>query len=223
VPRGRRWFYAALAATTLVLVVLVANSPCGATVGFNSGMPWYEYLHTQGWAIAHYLRLALVPNALSLDYDFRAIAHWRGIPGLLLLGALAVATILAWARASRWGWRGFLGAWFFLILAPSSSVVPILTELVAERRMYLPLAAVVMVFVVAVVAVVMLDAHREDLAENYLGRAADLGPTDADALTELGNVKSNLGKKAEAIALFGRALRLDPNDVAARAGLARLR
>ena len=35
---------------------------------------------------------------------------------------------------------GFPGAWFFLILAPTSSVLPIVTEVAAEHRMYLPLA-----------------------------------------------------------------------------------
>ena len=36
---------------------------------------------------------------------------------------------------------GFLGVWFFVTLAPTSSVVPIATEVGAERRMYLPLMA----------------------------------------------------------------------------------
>jgi len=43
---------------------------------------------------------------------------------------------------------GFAGAWFFLILAPSSSVVPIVTEIIAEHRMYLSLAAVIAVVVI---------------------------------------------------------------------------
>ena len=41
----------------------------------------------------------------------------------------------------RWPAIGFLGAMFFLTLAPTSSVVPIASEVGAERRMYLPLAA----------------------------------------------------------------------------------
>jgi tetratricopeptide (TPR) repeat protein len=45
---------------------------------------------------------------------------------------------------------GFLGAWFFLTLAPTSSIMPISTEVGAERRMYLPLMAVVSFAVVAV-------------------------------------------------------------------------
>ena len=38
---------------------------------------------------------------------------------------------------------GFLGAWFWITLAPTSTIVPIATEVAAERRMYLPLAALV--------------------------------------------------------------------------------
>jgi hypothetical protein len=47
-------------------------------------------------------------------------------------------------------WRpkiGFLGVWFFITLAPTSSFVPIATEVGAERRMYLPLAAMVVLIV----------------------------------------------------------------------------
>ena len=41
-----------------------------------------------------------------------------------------------------------MGAWFFLILAPTSSVLPI-RDLAFEHRMYLPLAAVVTAAIVA--------------------------------------------------------------------------
>jgi tetratricopeptide (TPR) repeat protein len=44
---------------------------------------------------------------------------------------------------------GFLGVWFFAILAPSTGVVPITPEWAAEKRMYLPLAAVVVAVVLA--------------------------------------------------------------------------
>jgi Flp pilus assembly protein TadD len=42
---------------------------------------------------------------------------------------------------------GFMGAWFFLTLAPASSLVPIATEVGAERRMYLPLLGLVILVV----------------------------------------------------------------------------
>jgi Flp pilus assembly protein TadD len=148
--RLRRWFYVALAASLALLVALVAGNPRGTAAGFHAGLPWYEYLHSQGWAVARYLRLVAWPDALTLDYGTHPVAHWRGIPGLLLLVAFFGVTLVAWARVERWGGLAFSGAWFFLILAPTSSVLPIVTEIAAERRLYLPLAAVVVIAIVAV-------------------------------------------------------------------------
>ncbi len=62
---------------------------------------------------------------------------------LLVLSAFSLRALAPHLPVSRWGWFGFLGAWFFMILAPSSSVLPITTEMAAERRIYLPLVAVV--------------------------------------------------------------------------------
>ena len=61
---------------------------------------------------------------------------------MLVPGALVVALACSRCVALRARPRlGFLGAWFFVTLAPTSSVVPIATEVGAERRMYLPLMA----------------------------------------------------------------------------------
>ena len=62
---------------------------------------------------------------------------------MLVLLALA---ILALKRHST---AGFWGAWFFVTLAPASSVLPIPSEVGAERRMYLPLVAVLVLLVSA--------------------------------------------------------------------------
>jgi Flp pilus assembly protein TadD len=66
------------------------------------------------------------------------------LPAVPIVG-LVVATVWAVARGAA---VGFLGAWFFLTLAPSSSVIPI-KDLAFEHRMYLPLAAVAVLCVVA--------------------------------------------------------------------------
>jgi tetratricopeptide (TPR) repeat protein len=53
-------------------------------------------------------------------------------------------------------WRpalGLLGTAFFVLLSPSSSIVPIATEVGAERRMYLPLVTVVVLAVCTFAAV----------------------------------------------------------------------
>jgi protein O-mannosyl-transferase len=60
------------------------------------------------------------------------------VPAAVAIGGLIAATAYALIRWPKWG---FLGVWFFLILAPTSSVMP-LADLAFEHRMYLPLAAV---------------------------------------------------------------------------------
>jgi tetratricopeptide (TPR) repeat protein len=65
---------------------------------------------------------------------------------MLVVGGALLATLLAFRR---WPWAGFLGIWCFAILAASSSVVPIATQIAAEHRMYLALAAVVALAVVS--------------------------------------------------------------------------
>ena len=144
----RRWFYPLLLATSLWAIVLIASGPRGGSVGFHLGLPWYEYLYSQAWAIAHYLRLFIWPDQLTLDYGSAPIQGLRGIPGFVLLSVFGVVTIAAWTRANRWGWVAFLGTLFFFLLAPSSSFVPIVTEIAAERRIYLALAAVIVLIVV---------------------------------------------------------------------------
>jgi tetratricopeptide (TPR) repeat protein len=150
-PAVRRWFYAALICTMLWLAVLVGGGARSTTAGFETGLPWYRYLYTQAWAIGRYLRLLIVPSGLIYDYGQEPVAGLAGVPGLLVLAALGAATIVAWTR-DRWRWFGFAGAWFFLLLGPSSSVVPIRTEIAAERRIYLASASIVVMIVVGIVA-----------------------------------------------------------------------
>jgi protein O-mannosyl-transferase len=101
--------------------------------------PW-SYLLTQCRAIVHYLRLAVWPDPLVVDYGTATVTQWLDVlPQAALLAALFLGTLFALWR--KWT-VGFMGLWFFAILAPSSSVVPLPAQTMAEHRMYLPLAAV---------------------------------------------------------------------------------
>ena len=113
------------------------------------GLPTLQYALTQPRAILHYLRLAFWPYPLCFDYGWTygwPTAHTLAdaLPELTVIGVLLAATAWAWRRKPA---LGFLGAWFFLILAPTSSFVS-LSDLVVEHRMYLPLAAVVVIVTV---------------------------------------------------------------------------
>jgi tetratricopeptide (TPR) repeat protein len=153
--RGR--LYCCLAATWAVLAVSAfSTGGRAATVGFGSGVSAGQYALTQLPAVVHYLRLCFWPHPLVFDYGpvLALPSSWTFLSALVVAG-LAAATL--WCLVKRPA-AGFLGACFFAILAPSSSVVPVVTETVAEHRMYLALIPVVFL------AVYVL--HR------WLGRAA---------------------------------------------------
>ncbi len=145
----RRWaLYAGLCATWLVLVttgvvrgVFAPDPEFPTMVGFgHKGTSPMQYLMTQAEVIPHYLRLSVWPDPLCLDYTWLPAQSLRtvAIPGLVMIGLLGVTV---WALWKRPPW-GYVGAWFFIILAPTSSIVPI-HDVAFEHRMYLSLAAVI--------------------------------------------------------------------------------
>jgi Tfp pilus assembly protein PilF len=139
----KRWgLYAGLAACWGLLALLMFSAGTrGGTVGFGAiqAPDWWSYAKAEFVAVPHYLRLSLWPDSLCLDYG---ISIARPLPqvvcGAAMVGLLAAGTLWGLLRSGKWG---FLGAWFFVILAPTSSVVP-LCDPVFEHRMYLSLAAV---------------------------------------------------------------------------------
>jgi tetratricopeptide (TPR) repeat protein len=145
--RRRSRLYLGLAATWLLLAALIMSG--GRTsAGFSAGTSPWVYLLNQAEVVTHYLRLVVWPRDLVLDYGLpRALALGDVAGRAALLAALVVATGAAFVR---WPRAAFAGVWFFLTLAPTSSIVPIATEVGAERRMYLPLMAIAAAAVVLV-------------------------------------------------------------------------
>lgn len=140
--RTQQRFLLAMASTWLVLGACVALGPVNHTVGYatHQGVTAWQWLLTQAGVVAHYVQLALWPDVLRGAYS-NAVVKELGpavLPGLFVL-ALLGGVAWCWLRRPALHWLGFLGAVFFLWLAPTSTVMPIVTELVAERRMYLPM------------------------------------------------------------------------------------
>ena len=117
------------------------------SVGFQvPGITPLSYLLTQFTVIPHYLKLSFWPQPLVFDYNWPVLREAGAalLPGLVV-GSLVGSTLFALRR----GWpAGFLGAWFFGILIPTSSFFP-LADCAFEHRMYLPLTAVGVGVVVA--------------------------------------------------------------------------
>ncbi len=141
--------YLALAASWLILArsVRAAFSPNPESAGFAlAAATPLGYARSELGVVLHYLGLVFRPAGLCLDYAWPVAVGPREIlPGAIVVGGLLAATLWAIVRRPKWG---FAGAWFFLILAPSSSFLPI-RDLAFEHRMYLPLAAPAVAAVVA--------------------------------------------------------------------------
>ncbi|MEN6451062.1 MAG: tetratricopeptide repeat protein, partial [Thermoguttaceae bacterium] len=146
----RRWpLYVAMAASWAIPLVMLRHGHDGAAP-FGHGRQALDYLLAQFGVLSHYLRLCYWPCPLVVDYGvYKPQTIGQILPYALLIGTLVIGVILALRRQP---WLGFLGVAFFAILAPSSGMVPILQQVAAEKRMYLPLAAVVIATVMSVYA-----------------------------------------------------------------------
>jgi len=143
----RRWgLYAGLASTWAILAVIMAMGPRAKTVGVTLGISALDYAANQGVLVVEYLKAAVWPHPLVIDYGYaRPLPEGVATPFVLAVAALViVAALLFWRRPTV----GYPALWVFLVLAPTSSFVPIVSEVGAERRMYLPLAGLVVLLVV---------------------------------------------------------------------------
>jgi len=227
--RGR--FYGALMTTWLLLAYLmVINESRGGMVGFGLGMSAWDYALTQCQAILMYLQLSLWPNPLVLDYGDAVVSGvsevwWQGIVLLTLVAATFVALV-------RKPVVGFVAFTAFSILAPSSSFVPLTTQTMAEHRMYLPLAGVLVLLVFglyryvgkwvipAAIGLAMMagvaTAHRNKDYRSVVAVWEDTiekRPENWRSHSNLGAGYSDIGRFEDAVAAFEMALHLEPENI----------
>jgi len=227
-----RQLYLGLAATWVPLGWLVAGTGSrGGTAGFGAGgISSWDYALTSSLAIGKYLALTFWPAPLVFDYGTALQKDLLPVlPQSILIVVLVAATFYAlWRRPIA----GFLGMGFFAILGPSSSIIPIASEPMAEHRMYLPLAALISVLVLGsalllgrrcVVFFLALalgagwltiqrnEVYRDELS---LWRHTQLSyPTSERAHNNVGEIYFRQEKHDEAIACFREAVRLLPNYI----------
>ena len=157
----RSWpLYLGLAFSWIVLAALNLAAPRSLTAGFHAGVPVTAWWFTQSKVLWLYLKLAVWPWPLVIHYDMPLFESWQAAwPWLAATGVAGLLTLALLAKNTA---AGFLLACVPLILAPTL-VVPITTEVAAERRMYLPLAALVVLVTVGGYAV-MQRIHRSSSA-----------------------------------------------------------
>jgi len=247
--RRHRPLYLGLSATWIVQGFVVVSAGtfanASATAQQAGGVTRWKYLLTEPGVILHYLRLTAWPCPLCFDYHGWPLA---GTGRSILLPALAIALLLgatAWTCITSSAW-GFLGAWFFLILAPTSSLMP-LADPIAEHRMYLPLAAVVTGavvvafvlgkrlfsdqsgsvlgwlacgFVVVPLAVLTIQRNRDYISDFAIWQdTAAKCPNNPRAHNNLGIALMRSGRLPEAIRHYELALRIRTDDPAAHHNL----
>jgi len=143
---ARRVLYGGLALTWVELAAIMWHWP-RSTVG-GAVVSLLTYALNQAQMVVHYLWLSLWPHALVVDYGVPQTLHVADVlPQLAAIACLMAVVVIALVR---WPRVGFLGAMCVLTLAPTSSIIPIWTEVGAERRMFLPLAALVVLAVTLV-------------------------------------------------------------------------
>lgn len=157
----RALLYGGLALNPIVLATVAwAMGGRGASAGLGTADSWH-YLLTQSRAIWLYLGRLVWPASIVLDHGDAVVT---GIVEVWPF-ALASAVLLAASGVGFCLWPRM----FFplvaagLLLAPSSSVVPVATQTVAEHRMYLPSACLIGGLVAAVAALVAAPRHRSRL------------------------------------------------------------
>ena len=138
----RHWrLYAGLAAGWLALLATMIAAPVNDTAGFGvKSITPLQYLISEFSVICHYVRLSLLPTSLAFDYDWaKAPSLVAALPYAIPVCVCAALVALGLYRRAPWA---IFGAWFFLILSVTSTVMPF-DDLAFEYRMYLPLAAVI--------------------------------------------------------------------------------
>ena len=248
----RRWavyagFLPALAwlVVTAIPRLCVPNPKTGIGFGYE-GITAIEYLRSQPGVILHYFRLAFWPDRLCFDYMWPVA---RTPVEILLPGAVIMGLLLASLLALRWWPRvGFLGVALFLILAPTSSIVPFV-DLAFEYRMYLPLAPLVALavlgfgalanlvlqtprartrvwvsaLVVTTLALMLRTSIRNRLYLDPEAMWFDVvatAPHNCRAHSNLGACLQHVGRIDEALACYRRALQIKPDYTPASYNLA---
>ena len=241
----RHWrLYLGLASSWLWLGYFMTDLH-NRSVGYDWGITWWGYALMECRAVVQYLQLAVWPHPLVFDYgQYVPTEPPAAAPYALILTILVIGVLFQLKRRPA---IGFAGAWFFVILAPTSSVVPIAGSPMAEHRMYLPLAAVATLAVVGVVALgerllkkpqgvvlgcaaggsvvalftfLTIQRNRDyNSALTIWQDTVEKCPNNPRAHENAGLSLVQSGRLQEAIGHFERALRIKPNQAEAHNNL----
>lgn len=141
VVRHWPWHLAAAASWPVVVLMIAVWGGRGDSAGLSAEVSPWLYLLTQAKAIWIYLQRIAWPRILVFDHGYGlSTGLAESWPWFMASASLFAATCFGFMRYPR----AFCGPMlFFVLLGPTSSVIPVKTQTIAEHRLYLPAAALI--------------------------------------------------------------------------------
>jgi tetratricopeptide (TPR) repeat protein len=214
----------------MAIATVLRHSP---SAGFGlRDFKWYQYLFTQFRVTWEYFGLFFAPVNQTLDYDF-PISHTPLERGAILygLGLLGLA-VAAWVYRRKLPLASFGFFGYLLLLAPTSSILPI-RDVMVEHRLYLPFICLLLIIVdvlrgweaspkkmgltlTAVVVVLSVFTYqRNELWASAIGIWKDAtvkSPRKVRPRFQLAFAYYEAGRCNEAVREYDAASKLDPSD-----------
>jgi tetratricopeptide (TPR) repeat protein len=162
--------YLGLAVTWIPLLLFIASGPRSSSSGFHLIDNLFVYWLTQCKVLLMYLKLAVWSWPLRCSYELPRVDTF--IAALMYVTPVLLISLLAAWLFKRNRSVGFTLFFIAAILAPTS-IMPIPTEMAAERRMYLPLAALIVLSVVGT----FLFAKRQVTLSAVAGQSTSVSTT----------------------------------------------
>jgi tetratricopeptide (TPR) repeat protein len=236
--KKRWWLYLSLAVSSWIPLGVLLLHIRNQAVGYGLGVGITKYIFTESKAVVEYIGLCIWPKSLIFDRGAIFIDSFKeAVPyGLILTGILSFCTWCLFKVPAL----GFICSWFFIILAPTSSFIPVTEEPMAENRLYLPLITIVtlfvllvwrycskksaiLIFVITLICTISATKNRNLYYKSGIALWEDTiskAPKNARAHNNLGLMLEASGNQQRAITEYEAALKLYPTFVEANNNLA---
>jgi len=229
----RNWrIYAPMALAGILGMALVAKVLAHAgTAGFRvKDFTWYQYWFTECRAFFVYLRLLVYPAGQNLDHDYAISRNILDHGAIFAMAAILVLAAAAFYFRKRYPLASYGFFAYLLLMAPTSSFVPIQDPL-AERRLYLPIIGMLLVAVAALQRIrldprklagamgcaaallAVLTYQRNELWASDIALWEDSvhkSPANARAHFQLAHTYYTYGRLPDALTQYAEAARLKP-------------
>jgi Flp pilus assembly protein TadD len=213
--------YVGLALAWIPAIALNYEGPRTPMTGFGMGVAAHQWWFTQLKVFFLYLKLTVWPWPLVIHYEIPYLKTFaEAWPWLLAAAGYAIGTlVLLWRRPAV----GFALTWVVAVLSPTL-VIPLVGETVAERRMYVPLAALVPLGIVGGYALLTLawQAVTRKSERHRTGNGSQQVTVVVTALLSIGFgwlSTQRLSAYQSGLSLWQDAVLHQPNDPLVRANL----